>query len=289
MNSMRFALKKFDLFKNKREDGEGALLYTPEISAHIKNQNLVRLLEDIKESNVLEIDESLLNNIIEKHDLDPIAVKKYLVNELELISMFNEVRFNKLFINSDNKQVNDALVNYFSRGYGLKTYSEIDSQEVTADSIVLVFNSVYSPKKIIDIYTLCKQKNSWVITAYIANHYLVIDNIFNANKGVPCHFCNFNRHQNIVASKNNLKKTSWINFCRRAITEDIHVLPAINLTHIECGLITYWLAKSIKNFIDPRSYYLLMNEISRYSWVNLTTGEMNQEQAVHWSCCDCLQ
>ena len=47
--------------------------------------------------------------------------------------------------------------------------------------------------------------------------------------------------------------------------------------------------KIIKNFIGSSPARLFMNETLEYSWVNLLSGKQDQEQAVHWSFCDCLQ
>jgi McbB family protein len=284
MLEKQYVLKDFDLFNDK---GEGVLFYSPEISAHIKNKNLIALLREIKHSKIRHAGNSTLNRLIEKYNLQDTTVKKYLSQELKIIAALDEDRFEKIFIHSDDIQIGNALYEYFTDRFGIKMFYNWAEAVVDRQSLIVVFNTSYSNDGFDEAYQLAKRNNAWVITAYIANHYLMIDNIFQPQKGMPCHFCNFNRHQNLVMSKNTLKKTAWANFSRRALAEDVEALPAMRYSEIERGVVLFWLAKAMQNYINPHGFYLSLQDVSRYSWINLISGEVNSEQAVHWPMCQC--
>lgn len=280
-----YVLKKFEIFP---AHPQGILFYTPEVSAHIKNEKLVALLKNIYYEKTVELNESSLDYLINRHQLPFSSVKEYLMTELKIISSLSAQRFNKLFIYSDDTFISEYLTQHFRQGYGLDVVITQELEALTTHSLLIVFQAKYHSEKVEKVYAACHQHHAWMVTAYLASHYLIIDNIFNSEKGVPCHFCNFYRHQHLVSSTNNLKKTSWINFSRRMLLEDKPVLPAMPFTSIEQGLITFWLARILKNYLDPHGINLLLNDMGKYHWINLLTGEMNQEQAVHWAFCQCL-
>lgn len=284
MQDQQYMFKDFDLFPDKHE---GALFYSPEISAHLENKNLISLLQEIKNNKINYTKDSTLNGLIEKFNLQNTTVKKYLSQELRILAMLEDDRFGSLFLNTDDISIQNTLHEYFAGRFGVKLFSQLDETVLNDKSLIFMFNSIYWPDDFDKAYRLAQKYQAWVITAYVANHYLVIDNIYNPQKGMPCHFCNFNRHQNLVMSKNTLKTTAWTNYARRALLEGIESLPAMRFTAVEKGLMTFWLAKQIRNFINPHAVSLSLQEVSCYTWINLISGEMNQEQAVHWLDCPC--
>lgn len=284
MQEMEYTFKEFELLPDKNE---GALFYSPETSAHLKSQSLIDMLKELKANKMDRILDSTLNRLIEKYNLQNTSIKEYLSNDLKVMALLEKDRFEKIFFGSNDAEISNILHESIPPRYGVKMLSWLDENLMDAKSLIVIFNNRYWPADFDKAYQLAKKHNAWVITAYIANHYLIIDNIYTAQKGVPCHFCNFNRHQNLVLSKNNLKKTSWINFTRRAMAEDVTALPGIRFTPVERGLVAFWLTKMIKNFISPHGMTMTVQDVTCYTVVNLMTGEMNKEQAVHWLVCQC--
>jgi McbB family protein len=284
MQEPHYWLKDFELYPDKQE---GALFYTPEISAHIKNKEVVSLLTELKDKKRTLSSSASLDSLCEKYNLQNTKIKNYLAHELKVIAVQESDRFEKVIIHTDDEEITQVLYAHFADYYGLEVFSGLNAQEVDARTLIFCFNSVYCAPNFDEVYQLTRQTNAWALTSYIANHYLIIDNIYQPNKGVPCHFCNFNRHQNLVMSKNTLKKSSWINYSRRALAEDMPSMPAMKLSVIERSLVMFWLANLARNFINPHSLSLTLQDVTRYCWINLLTGEMNQEQAVHWFVCQC--
>jgi McbB family protein len=284
MQDKRYILKDFDIYPDKNA---GALFYTPEFSAHIKNDNLVALLLELKKTSHSYSMESTLDRLFEKYNLQNTPIKNYLTQELKIIALLEENRFDNLFIQADDMEINNLLHDYYSHKFGVTLYSDLMCAELQANSLIFFFRSVYRGAEFDALFAQASEKNTWILSAYLANHYLIIDNIYHPQKGMPCHFCNFNRHQNLMMSKNALAKTSWINFSRRALAHDIHALPAMKLTAAERGLAVFWLITTLKKFLSPHDATLSTQDLTRYAWINLLNGEMNQEQAMHWMMCSC--
>src|ERR1700733_2278537 len=118
---MQYMLKDFELFPDKNE---GALIYSPETSAHITHENVVKLLQEIKKAR--ELTEPVLNKLTEKYNLQDTTIRDFLIRELKIISPIDEVRFEKLFISSDDAEVSDVLHTHFSANRGIKVYSQLD-------------------------------------------------------------------------------------------------------------------------------------------------------------------
>lgn len=283
-HNQQLLIKQFEIIA---EQQGGAFLYTPEVTAHLTNKKLISLLQTLKAHSLQKIDLKQLNELIDQYDLTETSVKQYLQRDLKILSLLSKDRFEKIFIISDSKEIQNHLSAYLTETHGIKTY--INSLAMIDEkSLVLIFNQIYDPQTINDVYAIAAHTNAWVLSSYLIHHYLMIDNIFNSEKGAPCHFCNLQRFNNIVISKNNIKQTSWINYCRRLLENDIESLPAITVGKIEIGLILFWLARTIRNFIDVQGCTLFVNDIYRYSAINLHNAEAHHEHATHWSFCKCL-
>jgi McbB family protein len=282
MQDKNYIFKDFDIFPDKKA---GALFYTPEITTHITNKNLVALLLELKAKNLECSLESSLERLFEKYNLSNTSVKDYLEQELKIIALLDSERFDRLYLQADDTDINNQIHDYYAHKFGVKVYSRLDN--ANENSLIFLFNSIYNREDFDVIYAQACQTSAWIITAYIANHYLVIDNIYHPQKGMPCHFCNFSRHQNLMMTQNALTPTSWINYSRRSLSQDMRSLPAMKLTAAERGLVVFWLIKAIKKFISPHSPAMAVQEVSQYTWINLLSGEMNKEQAVHWMMCAC--
>lgn len=284
MQNQQLLIKQFEIIA---EQQGGAFLYTPEVTAHLTNRKLILLLQELKSYSLQKIDHKQLNDLIDQHELTDTNAKEYLQRDLKILALLSKERFENVFIVSDSKEIQNHLSAYLTEIHGIKTY--INSLAMINDkSLILNFNQIYDPQTINDIYAISAHTNAWVLSSYLVHHYLIIDNIFNTEKGSPCHFCNLQRFNNVVLSKNNLKQTSWINYCRRLIENDINTIPAITVGKIELGLILFWLARSVRNFIDVQGCTLFVDDIYRYNVINLINAEAHHEHATHWSFCKCL-
>ncbi|GEM_PF-3644481 len=282
---INYCIKSFEIVPDKNNE---ALFYTPEVSANIKHAKVIDLLMDIKGNKFSCITEEWLEKLINKHELANTPIKKYLISDLKLMSSIDENAFTKLFIISDEHVIKKRLNKYFSDHYALEVFTQMNLSKLDDRSLVVLYANVYSEKKMSEVYQHCIAANAWIITAYIANHYLVIDSIFNAKKGLPCHFCYFKRNQKILEGSSNMKKTAWVNVLQHALKKEYFIFPAMTLTHIEKGLISFWLTDAIKKFTNPHNKKNKMNDLGKSVRANLITGEKHQEQTIHWPFCECM-
>jgi McbB family protein len=283
MQDNHYILKDFDIYPDKES---GALFYTPEHSAYIEGDNLIAMFHELKSMH-FPSSEPTLERLFEKYNLQHTKIKKYLIYELKILSLLEKDRFDNLYIHADDMEINNSIHDYYSHKYGVTLYSDLRDAAAHSGALIFFFRSRYNAADFDALYARVSEKNVWVMSAYLANHYLIIDNLFHPQKGMACHFCNFNRHQNLMMSKNKLANTSWVNFSRRAQAHDLHALPAMKLTAAERGLAVFWLITLSKKFLSPHCKVLSPQDLTRYTWINLQSGEMNQEQAMHWMVCAC--
>jgi len=283
MNTKTCLIRKYEL----SESNQGVYLYTPEISAKIKNKKMISLLNLIKNKNIMEINDDVFDNMLLELELTPKVAKEYLQNELKILSYSGSDKFDELLICTNDNEITESIAKYFEKGYDLQVYTDVTQFNISDKTLIVAFQKNYQQSFIDNIYQLSHAHNSWVITSYVVSNHFIIDNMFNDKKGMPCHFCNLNRHKNIIMSQNNLKKTSWINYCREIFNEKNFSLPSIPISHLEKWLILFWLVKRVKSFVNPYGFTQFVNDVSQYHWINLLTGDSYHEQAVHWPFCTC--
>jgi McbB family protein len=113
--------------------------------------------------------------------------------------------------------------------------------------------------------------------------------MFNHNSGVPCHFCNFNRHKHVMMANGRMKKSAWLNFCKYTFSQSLDITPSKTLNHAEKGLATFWLTQIVNQVVSSQSRTLFLKEMTQYKWINLINGDIGYEQSVHWPFCECLR
>lgn len=283
--NIEYSVHDYKLYKN--DNGE-VLLYTPEISAVLKHPDLIALLEEIQRDKLFSLTGEKLDDLLIKHKIEGDEAKEYLKNDLKLLSPLNEIRFKKLFVLTEDQYIKKSISEQFSTGYGVSIFSSEDREKIDSDSLVIVFQSVYSSEEIEKIYKLLQERKAWVITSYTVHHHFDIDSIYQIDIGMPCHFCSYQRYQQMAYSSNGLRDTSWINFYRRLLKENIHELPSMNLGQAEIGLINFWLNKTIKNYLYPHGLTLFVDDPGRSTLINLQTGQATKEHAAYWAFCSCL-
>ncbi len=263
--------------------------YSSHTSAKITNDNLLQLLQHLLQKNTHELQKQEFEQLAMQYHLQSDVVLRFLVEDLRVLSLKNEDRFQYLYIMSDNSYVQDALCDEFSRHYGLTVIPQMDFSPITTEkSLIVFFNQEYKEHEFKKLYDLSHSPDSYFVTSFLADKYLVIDNIYNKNKGAPCHFCGTEQLRTTAVTSPDITHFGWLVFYRQLLKGGFTSFPSAPLTMLNKALVTYSLGKFIKQFIDPFSYELYQDHINEFWHVNLDKNKIEKEPAMHWHLCECL-
>jgi McbB family protein len=262
--------------------------YSNQTSAKITNDNLLQLLQHLLQEKTHELTKQELEQLAAQYNLNGDVVRRFLVESLRILSSKNEERFQYLYIMSDNHYIQQALSDEFSRHYGLTVIPKMDFSPITTEkSLIVFFNQEYKEHEFKKLYSLSNHSDSYFVTSFLVDNYLIIDNIYNKNKGTPCHFCGTNQLRATTLTSPDISYFNWLVFYRQLLKGGFVSFPAAPMSMLSRALTTYSLGKFVKQFIDPFGRELYQDNISEFWHVNLDKNKVEKESAMHWHLCEC--
>lgn len=282
---MKFLVKPFVLYHTPSH----CYCYTQHASAKIIHPNLVKWLEWILQQGIHELDEIEIKQACELFNLVYEAVIHFLGEHLRILVKQDENRFQYLYILTDNQVIQTAMTEEFSKHYGLCVYNKIDFSPIkTEKSLILLFNQQYNEWQFKNLYSLSDVADTYFISSFLADKYLIIDNIYNKKKGVPCHFCGINQLRTTTQTSPDIQDFSWLMFYRQLLKDSSPLIPAIPFTRLNEALVIHSLGRFIKQFVDPHSRYLFHDQVNEFWHIDLERNHLEREASMHWLLCDCV-
>jgi McbB family protein len=282
---MKFIVKPYVLY----HQDERRYCYTHRSSVKISHSSMVDLLEFMLQKKIDFLSEEDVKSLSERYDLPYQATLNFLKNDLAILASHNEEQFQNLYIFSDNADIRQALTQEFSKHYGLNVFaSEKLCPIAKPKSLALLFSANYQEQAYKDLYHLPHPEDTYFITAFLADKYLIIDNIYNKQMGVPCHFCAINQLKAVAMTSPELQGFSWLLFYRELLKNKASFCPASPLSVMNKHLTIYILCKFIKRYVDPSSRELWCDSVNEFWHADLEQNKIEREAAIHWELCDCV-
>jgi len=282
---MKFIVKPFSLYQTSTS----SYCYTPQASAKLTNSNLVNLLRYVQTNHIDYLQQAELEQLTQQFGLESTPVMKFLIEQVKILLIHDEQRFKHFYLMSDNKNIQAVLFEEFSKHYGLNVIKKDDFNPIkTPQSLVLLFNQAYTESQFKQLYQLDCPADTYFISSYLADKYLIIDNIYNKDKGVPCHFCGLNHLRTTVTTSPDVQNFSWLVFYRNLLKEGLNIIPSPPVTVLTEAFIVSALGKFLKQFLDHSTRELLQDNTSEFWHIDLEKQRFEKEAAIHWPLCECL-
>lgn len=262
--------------------------YSIAVSAKITHEKVAVFLSHLARLRLKEIKQRDLIDLFQRYNLDT-NIQDYLQQQLQLFVPIASDRFEHLYVISDNPSLGHDLCAECITGYGLDVMGSDAAIPIsTRNSLIVLFNQNYRRSNFTSIYQSSRQPDSYFVTAYIIHKYLIIDNIYNCSKGVPCHFCNFDRRVNNLMANPISQKTSWYNFYQSVLQTKADIVPVIPMTKAREGIILFSLVRFIKAFLATYKPSMYLEEVNESHCIDLETGDVAKNASVHWPHCECV-
>lgn len=250
---------------------------------------MLDLLELMLQQRFDFLTEEEIKSLSDRYNLPYLPTLKFLKDDLSILVPHNEEQFQNLYIFSDNADIREALTQEFSKHYGINVFANTKLCPIDKPkSLVLLFRENYQEETYKDLYNSLDLQDTYLITAFLADKYLIIDNIYNKQQGVPCHFCAINQLKTVAMTSPELQGFSWLLFYRELLKNQANFLPASPLTVMNKHLTIYMLCKFIKRYVDPAARELWCDSVNEFWHVDLEQNKTEREAAIHWELCDCV-
>ena len=282
---MKFVFKPYALYQMEGH----TYCYTHQTSAKITHPPLIHFLETIAQQKLDLFTQEEIELLLQRYSLHHDSTLKFLMENLRILTWHDEEQFQNLYIFSDNAEVKEALTQEFFKHYGITVIVHDRPSSINKPkSLVLLFNEHYQEQHYKDLYSLPHLNDTFFITAFLVDKYLIIDNLYNKQKGVPCHFCNVNHLKTTAITSPEIQHFSWLIFYRQLLKGKENFFPATPLTVMNKHLVVYTLCQYIKRYLDPAAHELWHDNINEFWHVDLERNQIEKEAATHWELCHCM-
>lgn len=270
-------------------DSEGAsYIQSSKFSAKIKHTGLKNFLGYLLQNKLGNITQSELDVLANKYEVDTKALQDFLVAQTGLLKVnISDNHFDNFVIYGENdvsKFISDAIQDKFKINIQhINGNAEINS----SNTIVLCYLPAYHPEKIQELYSNISDRDNYIITSYLMNDHLIIDNIFSKNAGLPCHFCHLERlkiNSKLIPAGQN---KSWLSYYREVLRKNNSALFETTLPAITKQYIAYCHYQFIRRLIDPFCSEWHYDQYNHFWHIHLEKMTITKEAASFWPYCTC--
>lgn len=134
--------------------------------AKISSPVLAEILNALKAQKNQEITEEQLSDLAKKYQLDPEALKKVLITQLNVLKPMKARKFQAIYINSDDPLVGELLTETLGSEYPCFNTNVVS--EIEANSLVIFYRKNYTHADFQTLYQHLKE-DVYVVTAGVVH------------------------------------------------------------------------------------------------------------------------
>jgi McbB family protein len=249
------------------------------MGAKIPNPKLAKLLESLKQFEKLECTEEQLNALALEFQVDLTALKRVLIEQLNVLKPMQQQKIPLIYINSDVPMISNILQETLEQEFSVHVVDE-HVQKFNDNSMVLFFRKNYSHS---DFKTLYHNlgNNVYLVTAGVLHKLLIIDNLYFTGSGLPTHFSNLHQLMSYLNSDIPATKNNWLLFYREMIKNSLDHFPDPQINSCQKAYIAYCLYQFISQFTNFWGAPTPMDQINCFWQADLTNFTVHSETALH--------
>lgn len=259
--------------------GSDVYLTNFNIGAKIPNPKLVQLVTALRQFPKAECTENQLKELAQEFAVDVTALKKVLIEQLNILKPLLEQKIPSIYINSDDALVASLLQETLSREFTVEVVSS-DTQQYPDHAMVIFFRQNYSHAAFKSIYQNLSDK-VYLVTAGVLHKLLIIDNLYMVGSGLPTHFSNLHQMMAYLNSDIPATKNNWLLFYRDLVKNGMEQFPEPEVNSCQRGYIAYCLYQFVAQYTNLWNAPTPMDQINCFWQADLTNFTIHSEAALH--------
>lgn len=248
------------------------------IGAKLPNPKLVQIISELKQFNKAQCSEEQLNELAAAHQVDVTALKRVLIEQLNILKPMLNQKIPQIYIDSDDELVSDLLFNTLNNEYQVEITSS--NQAISDHSMLIFFRQNYSHHDFHGVYQRLNP-NTYLVSAGVLHKLLVIDNLYLAGSGLPSHFSNLHQMMVYLNSDIPATKNNWLLFYRELVKNGLDQFPNPEINHCQRGYIAYCLSQFIAQYTNLWGAPTPMDQVNCFWQADLTNFTVHSEAALH--------
>lgn len=249
------------------------------MGAKIPNPKLAKLLETLKQFNKLECSEEQLNELATNFQVDVMALKRVLIEQLNVLKPMQQQKIPLIYINSDEPLMTNILQETLEQEFSVEVVDQ-QVREFKSESMVLFFRKNYSHADFKTLYNNLG-KDVYLVTAGVLHKLLIIDNLYFTGSGLPTHFSNLHQLMSYLNSDIPATKNNWLLFYREMIKNSLDQFPDPQINSCQKAYIAYCMYQFIAQYTNFWGAPTPMDQINCFWQADLTNFTVHSETALH--------
>lgn len=247
--------------------------------AKISSDILADILQALQKQTKLEISAEDLATLALQHRIDVEALKKVLINQLNILKPAAEKKFPLIYINADDANIALTLQTTLATNYSVEIVPET-TLDFAEHSLVIFYRKNYSST---DFNRLQQQVNNhvYLITAGVLHKLLIIDNLYFNGSGLPTHTSNLHQLMTYLRSDISTTKNNWLLLYRDMMGNAVDQFPEPHINACQQGYIAYCLYQFAAQFTHLWKTPTPFDQINWFWHVDLTSFNVHREVAIH--------
>lgn len=249
------------------------------LGAKIPNPKLIQLLSALKQFEKSQCSENQLISLACEFQIDLSALKKVLIEQLNILKPMLEQKIPLIYINSDDSMIATILKETLDKEFTVEVVPE-ETRTYQNDSMLIFFRKNYSHSAYKTIYQNLPE-NVYLVTAGVLHKLLIIDNLYLCGSGLPTHFSNLHQLMTYLNSDIPATKNNWLLFYREMIKNSMDQFPDPQINSCQRGYIAYCLYQFISQYTNLWNTPTPLDQVNCFWQADLTNFTVHSEAALH--------
>lgn len=249
------------------------------IGAKIPNPKLSQILAALKQFNKYECTEEQLAALAAEFQVDLAALKKVLIEQMNVIKPRLEQKIPLIYINSDDNLVASILQETLLKEFNVQVLAE-NEQHFNDNAMVIFYRNNYSHAAFKTLYQNLGE-NVYLVTAGVLHKLLVIDNLYVAGSGLPTHFSNLHQLMAYLNSDIPATKNNWLLFYREMVKNSMEQFPDPEINSCQRAYVAYCLYQFVSQYTNLWNTPTPLDQINCFWHADLNSFTVHSEAALH--------
>ncbi|KTD31049.1 hypothetical protein Lmor_3156 [Legionella moravica] len=249
------------------------------LGAKIPHPKFAELLAELKECPHLECSEDFLIQLSQRYGFDINALKKVLVEQLNVLKPMLQQKIPLIYINCDVALIRTVLQETLSKHHHVQLVNE-ELFSYEKNSMVIYFRNNYSNQSFNSLYQNLDE-DVYLVTAGVLHQLLIIDNLYVAGSGLPTHYSNLHQIMNYLNSSIPATKNNWLLLYRDMIKNSMAQFPDPEINSCQQAYIAYCLNQFIAQFTDLWQAPTPFDQVNCFWQADLNSFTIVSEAALH--------
>ncbi len=249
------------------------------MGAKIPNPKLTEILTALKQFEKSECNEEQLAALALAFKVELPALKKVLIEQLNILKPMLFQKIPLIYINSDDSMITDILLESLDKTFQVEIISD-EMQGYQDDSMLIFYRTNYSHASFKTVYQHLGEK-VYLVTAGVLHKLLIIDNLYVYGSGLPTHFSNLHQMMAYLNSDIPATKNNWLLFYRDMVKKSLDQFPDPQINSCQRAYIAYCLYQFVSQYTNLWNTPTPLDQINCFWQADLTSFTVHSEAALH--------